>query len=144
MDELIVTFSPKEHTRIFAKIFVNQVNKCWEWQGSLDKQGYGLLWYKQKTERIHRVMYAFFIKPIPRGIKNRRFAQVDHLCRNHACCNPEHLELIAQRVNVLRGISPPAIASRRINCIHGHSLEYTKNGKRRRCRTCDRNRIRKK
>lgn len=137
MDEFQVTLSPKEHKRIFKKISINDDTNCWEWKGSLDQQGYGLLWYKRRTERIHRIMYAFFVKPIPRGIENRKFGQVDHLCRNHACCNPEHLELVTQKINVLRGDGITARAAKQINCIHGHPLELTKNGKRRWCRTCD-------
>lgn len=48
--------------------------------------------------------------------------QLDHLCRNIACANPEHLEPVTQRENVLRGVGPTAINAAKTTCIHGHSL----------------------
>lgn len=31
--------------------------------------------------------------------------QIDHLCRNRACVNPEHLEAVKQRENIYRGLA---------------------------------------
>lgn len=135
---LIVTMNPKEHKRIFTKIIY--VDKCWVWQGSRDEQGYGLLWYQGRTERIHRVIYAYFNGSIPSGVEARKFAQLDHICRNTACCNPNHLELVTQKENVLRGEGITAQQARKNVCKRGHELELARNGKRRWCRTCDRQR----
>lgn len=126
--------TPKLFKRLAKKI---KFSKCWEWTGSKDYQGYGLLWYEGKTERIHRLMYAYFIEPIPKGVPSRRFYQVDHLCRNTSCCNPDHLELVTQKTNVLRGEGITAQAARKTHCKRGHVLELTRNGKRRWCRACD-------
>jgi hypothetical protein len=137
---LVVTLSPKEHKRIFAKIAINPKTKCWNWTGSLDQQGYGLLWYKHRTERIHRVLYAFFVKPVPKGIGSRRIAQIDHICRNHSCCNPDHLELVTERENIIRGISPVAINAKKTHCNKGHLLlnKFRKNSTSRiYCPICD-------
>jgi hypothetical protein len=48
---------------------------------------------------------------------------LDHLCRNRACVNPDHLEPVTIAVNVLRGESPPARNARKTHCPQGH--EYT-------------------
>lgn len=128
-----VTLSPKEFKRIVRKI---NFGKCWEWVGSKDYQGYGLLWYKGRTERIHRLMYAYFIEPVPKGVPNRRFYQIDHLCRNTSCCNPDHLEMVTQKVNVLRGEGITAKAARQTHCKKGHEFRTPASG-RRYCPTCD-------
>lgn len=136
MNYLSASFSPKEHKRIFSKISIDDETGCWNWTGSLDEQGYGLLWFKRRTERIHRVMFAFFKHPIPRGSKETKLFQLDHLCMNRRCCNPDHLEIVNQRTNILRGTSPVAINSRKTHCKYGHPLSTTPSGKRA-CRICD-------
>jgi hypothetical protein len=45
---------------------------------------------------VHRTVYEMLVEPIPRGL------QVDHLCRNRACCNPDHLEVVTGKINVAR------------------------------------------
>jgi len=142
MNLLEVTISKKEFKRIFSKILVDSddpFTKCWTWTGSLDQQGYGLLWYRRRTERIHRVLYAFFIHPIPRGTKETRTTQLDHICNNRACCNPHHLRIVTQRINTLRGNGPSAINFRKTHCKHGHKLpDRDENGERKHyCPTCD-------
>lgn len=137
MHELVVALSPKEHKRIFNKIIVNESTKCWEWIGSKDQSGYGLLWYKGRTERIHRVLYAFFVNPIPRETITIRKQSIDHLCRNHSCCNPEHLELVTQKENGLRGVGLKAINAKKTHCKYGHPYPSYNGKARHYCRTCD-------
>ncbi|PLS82281.1 MAG: hypothetical protein CYG60_24755 [Actinobacteria bacterium] len=45
----------------------------------------------------HRVYYLRLRGPIPNG------KELDHLCRNRDCVNPDHLEPVEGRVNVQRG-----------------------------------------
>lgn len=83
------------------------------WPGKLAPNGYGRY---GAGRYAHQVAHdASFGKPA-RGF------EVDHLCRNRACCNPDHLEAVPKKVNILRGESPPARNARKIRCDRGHSL----------------------
>lgn len=61
---------------------------------------------------------------------------LDHLCRNRACCNPDHLEPVTRYVNLLRGAQGHA---RKTECKRGHALtedNVYRYGSKRVCKTC--------
>jgi hypothetical protein len=70
---------------------------CWLWQRKLGRNGYGQMRGYAGQISAHRFAYEVLMGPIPEGM------QLDHLCRNRACCNPEHLEPVTGRENRLRG-----------------------------------------
>lgn len=70
---------------------------CWIWQRATSRSGYGNVCVDRTYFRAHRVYYERFKGPIPEGL------EIDHLCRNRSCVNPEHLEAVTHRVNVHRG-----------------------------------------
>lgn len=111
-------------------------NGCWEWKGGKTPRGYGCFWNK-KTLVAHRFSYELLKGKIP---KNH---ELDHLCRNHSCVNPEHLEPVLHQQNVLRGIGLAAINARKTHCIRGHELKgdnlyINPNTGKRRCQACKR------
>lgn len=116
---------------IFPK---NYVEDCWGWGGYSNELGYGKFRLGGgKRPSTHRASYILFVSEDIEGL------DIDHLCRNPECTNPNHLEAVTSRENTLRGISPPAINKSKRFCKYGH--EFTKEntwGKinKRICRTC--------
>lgn len=92
---------------------VNITDTCWNWTGFVNPQGYGES-YKGGKERAHRLSYKIFKGNIPYGL------QLDHLCRNRSCVNPDHLEAVSRRVNILRGTAPSALNAKKTHCSRGH------------------------
>lgn len=99
-----------------------QPNGCWEWTGAKWARGYGKFTLPGSQKRIaaHRWGYEHFISPIAEGF------ELDHLCRNTSCVNPEHLEPVTHKVNVQRGHAGLINGARQrsiTHCPKGH--EYT-------------------
>jgi len=69
---------------------VNKVGSCWLWAGSIDKLGYG----RYRLTYAHRYAYELHT-----GKMIRDGRQVDHMCHNRACINPEHLRSVTNKQN---------------------------------------------
>ena len=88
------------HRKVMESVKVDPVTGCWEWQGSHSGNGRGGSYPRMnldgQTVAVHRVMFTNFFGYIP-GKK-----QIDHVCRNRPCVNPNHLELVTHKQNQRR------------------------------------------
>ena len=94
-----------------------------------------------KLTQAHRFSYELYNGEITGNLT------IDHLCRNRNCVNPQHLEVVTIKENVLRGIGPTAINSIKTHCIKGHEFNekntYIRPNGDRNCRECNRINARK-
>jgi hypothetical protein len=102
--------------RFARKVVVNAATGCWEWRGQRTHNGYGRFRVGPKRILVHRFTYERAVGPIPDGM------EIDHLCRNPACCYPRHLEVVTHRENTLRGTSPTADYAAQTHCKRGHEF----------------------
>lgn len=81
------------------RIIVDDTSDCWLWTGGRNQQGYGMVGHKEWRGAAHRAVWRILRGDIS---KNQR---LDHLCRIRTCVNPDHLEPVSQRINVIRGLN---------------------------------------
>jgi hypothetical protein len=127
----------KESLRARLRKNIKLDGDCWIWTQVLHEKGYGHFYFRGVILFVHRVSYILHVGPLP----SWKEMQLDHLCRNRACINPAHLELVTCRENLLRGETSTAERAARTICIHGHPLtsgnvRLNTQGHRR-CKTCD-------
>jgi hypothetical protein len=118
---------------------VDKTRTCWLWTGHCDPCGYGVFQDGDRKIGAHRWSHMAFSGPIPDDM------EIDHLCRERSCVNPDHLEVVTHAENIRR--AAPATKGR---CVNGHEYTpentYIRPGKaegRRDCRACIRERVKR-
>jgi hypothetical protein len=92
-------------------------NGCWITSTKItNPMEYDRIWSNGRCYRVHKLSYEIYKGKIPNG------CEIDHLCRNRKCFNPDHLEAVTHKVNILRGEGLAAKKARQTHCIHGHEL----------------------
>ncbi len=108
-------FTTKDIERFWSQ--VDASGDCWLWTGGLWSKGYGRFCCNSRTYRSHRVSYQILVGDIPDAL------ELDHLCRVPLCVNPDHLQVVTTRDNVLRGYSFSARNKRATHCHVGHPFD---------------------
>lgn len=106
---------------------------CIVWQGAQNSMGYGCFGIEGRSHLAHRLAWEDARGPIPDGM------QVDHLCRNRACINVAHLELVTNQENTRRAVALTVGST----CKRGHAIAsegdlYERASGIRECRACRR------
>lgn len=132
--------------RFWDKVQVSNI--CWEWVGSITKDGYGQFFYQGSLWGAHRASFQIFVGDIQPGLL------ICHSCDNPSCVNPDHLfqgtysDNIQDMLSKGRGNYGSPHSAKITHCPRGH--EYTGENTyihpdgSRKCRACSKARSHRK
>jgi hypothetical protein len=130
--------SENRFARFMSLVEVDAETNCWNWVGCKTKGGYGASALNGIKMVAHRAMWRLLRGELPDGL------DLDHLCRNRSCINPDHLEPVTRSENLKRGFEARG-------CKNGHSyndrdfdlVKRSDGSVERRCKICHRERNRR-
>lgn len=106
----------------FEAAYIPEPNSgCWLWLRTSGKNTrYGRIKFGNKKWSAHVLSWVLHKGPLPIGC-----TEVDHLCKNIACVNPDHLEPVTRQENNRRSQSVSALNMKKTHCLRGHPFNYT-------------------
>ena len=84
--------------RFREKYSIDPDTGCWVWGAAKSSGGYGQIW------AYGRLVYAHRLSLEMNGVTLSKHLDIDHLCRNRGCVNPDHLEQVPRAINYRRGL----------------------------------------
>lgn len=110
---------------------------CWLWIGARNQDGYGTFSTKE-YDSAHRFSYEYHKTKIKDGY------EIDHLCKNRACVNPDHLDMVTHAENIKRASYKKNHRNKvKTHCKRGHEFSgenyYIENWRgifMRKCKVC--------
>lgn len=120
---------------LFSRLLID--DGCWNWVGCKDSGGYGVMdiarpkfHHGPRTVRgTHRLVYEWIRGKIKKGFV------LDHLCKNRACANPDHVEQVTVGENFRRGDRVQAQINK-THCFRGHLYTETNTYQYKNSRAC--------
>lgn len=110
--------SAREAERFYT--LIEPSGDCLIYNGSLDRDGYGMFFLRDKNRRAHRVAWFDKFGEIPEGLV------VNHTCRRRNCVNHQHLQTVTRTENSKRDSTSVAyINSQKTRCPRGHEYDKT-------------------
>ncbi len=89
--------------RFWAKVEVREDAACWPWRGATDPRGYGNFWLitsgpgrPGRCLKAHRALFILLVGEAKLGPG----LVVGHACDHPSCCNPLHLFVATQAINL--------------------------------------------
>ena len=135
-----VYLRPTLAERFWRKVL--KTESCWLWLGCVSPNGYGYIQINKKPYLVHRLSYEMANNT---KLPNGHSLEIDHLCRNKRCVNPEHLEIVSHQVNNNRGVGVTARHAKATHCPQGHPYDLFNTYRRpdggRDCRICQKKRM---
>ena len=125
MKNTIPELTPEDLTRFYPKI--KKTNNCWIWLGSKNSVGYGQFDINKKKYLTHRISFQ-----TNGGILDHTL-ELDHLCHNPLCVNPEHLEQVTHQEINQRG---DLFNRKKKHCPKGHLYDEITSQGHRGCSIC--------
>jgi hypothetical protein len=81
--------------RLVKRCVRDRRTNCWVWRGARNKQGYGIVKFRKRFYRVHRLFFSVF-----KGFDIDSDLFVNHYCNNTSCVNPDHLTAKNQEDNM--------------------------------------------